>query len=503
MFDAAPNINLEDPGAVGDAVTAYLAVGHKSAIVHYLYSGSATNVNVMLKEIGEELRMIQHARILALGREEIKRQRATGKSNVFRVHECLADVGEGKYFFVPLMRLPVDVSQPGHALSATLALLSEAINMVLLGTHSMDSAPRRGRAVQFMLQTDKLMKKLRPQDCPAPPWKGTNKVIPLLQMPRSVWSLLREGHRLAPRRELFQRLQGHFNETHNLALSEQECKDMLKADNRSFARPDICTLRRLYATVLNEHGLTYNTGYQVFLYLRCVLWHSIIQVAEKGLVWLLDDKYHLEIGSLDWVKVAEIAQDSVPAALRERFTRAKCMELYHDAESARFNQHVLFPAVWEKLREGIPDKFAYSRTKLQFPKPVRIRIQDVCRHVLFVFMAQQSCIRRGPFLVTSTAADHNKVDHLHIQVLNQLKEDVSLSNSVQTRDGTWEDISFIRYIVRELKLARKELQQGLSPAEADGWSRLCDLMPGWAHSVPSANSTRGWIPGSRNLNRQT
>lgn len=292
MFDAVPRINLEDPGAVGDAVTAYLAVGHKSAIVHYLYSGSATNINAMHKEIGEELRMIQHARILALGKQEIQRQRSMGKPNIFRVHECLADTGEGGYFFIPQMRLPVDISQPGQAMSATLALLSETINMVLLGTHSMDSVPRRGRAVQFMLHADKLMKKFRPQNCPAPPWSGTNKVLPLLQMPRSIWNLLREGHRLAPRHELFQRLREHFKKTQDLALSEQECKDFLKADNRSFARHDICTLRRLYATVLNELGLAYKTDYQAFLYTRCVLWCSIIAVAEKGLVWLLDGKYH-------------------------------------------------------------------------------------------------------------------------------------------------------------------------------------------------------------------
>lgn len=187
------------------------------------------------------------------------------------------------------------------------------------------------------------------------------------------------------------------------------------------------------------------------------------------------------------------------------------MELYHDIESVRFNQHVLFLAAWEKLRgksyrepkliaerfyctnrviaEGIPDKFAYSRAKLQFPKPVRIRIQDVCRHVLFVYMTQQKCIHRSPSLVTLTAADHTKVDHLQTQVLCQLKEDVSLSNSVQTRDGAWEDVSFIRYIVRELKVARKEVQQGMSLAEADRWSHLCDLLPGWAHSLPSANVT--------------
>jgi hypothetical protein len=102
-------------------------------------------------------------------------------------------------------------------------------------------------------------------------------------------------------------------------------------------------------------------------------------------------------------------------------------------------------------------------------------------------MTHQKWIHRSPSLVTSTAADHTKVDHLHIRVLNQLKEDISLSNSVQTRDGAWEDVSFIRYIVRELKLARKKLQQGLSPAEADRWSHLCDLVPGWTHSVLSAN----------------
>jgi hypothetical protein len=218
------------------------------------------------------------------------------------------------------------------------------------------------------------MKKFRPQNCPAPPWKGTNKVIPLLQMPRSVWTLLREGHRLAPKPELFQRLRDHFNKTHDLALSEQECKDMLKADNRSFARPDICTLRRLYATVLNEHGLTYKTPYQEFLYTRCVLWCSIIAVAEKGLVWPLDGKYHVEIGSLDWVKVSEVAQNIAPAAMREQFTRVKCMELPgRNCEVSRVeNQSLLrrgFIVLIGRLQRAFLTSLLIQEQSSSFPKP--------------------------------------------------------------------------------------------------------------------------------------
>ncbi|XEU98960.1 hypothetical protein FSHL1_004247 [Fusarium sambucinum] len=55
MLDTSPKIDLEDPSACGDAVTAYLIICHLSKRKHYAYSGNATNTSAELKEIGETL----------------------------------------------------------------------------------------------------------------------------------------------------------------------------------------------------------------------------------------------------------------------------------------------------------------------------------------------------------------------------------------------------------------------------------------------------------------
>ncbi|KAJ4261461.1 hypothetical protein NW762_006886 [Fusarium torreyae] len=271
MFDNENNIDLQDPGAAGDCVTAYAAMAHGTNGKHYLYSGSATNTNPNLKQIGEELRMKQHADILKLGKDEVLRRRRAGVSNIFRVHESLVTAGMENSFFFPVARISVDVRDRKHMMAAVLIHLHESVTMILLGTASSDSVPRRGRAVQFMIQSNKLMKRLRPKDCPVPPWMGTNRVLPLLQIPKGVFNLLREGHRLAPKPELAKCLRDHFEQTKALFLPEQLCKEILQLNNRPSARPDVCTLRRFYAALLNEEGLTYTSDYETFLKERCVL----------------------------------------------------------------------------------------------------------------------------------------------------------------------------------------------------------------------------------------
>ncbi|KAJ4261462.1 hypothetical protein NW762_006887 [Fusarium torreyae] len=104
-------------------------------------------------------------------------------------------------------------------------------------------------------------------------------------------------------------------------------------------------------------------------------------------------------------------------------------------------------------------------------------------------MAQRGFIGPQPPVIRLISTNGPKVEHLCEPVLNQLKADIGLSNSVETRVGAWKDLNFSRYIVRELKLARKKLQEGLSPVEAARWNHLGELKPEWANSTINAQET--------------
>ncbi|KAK2682555.1 hypothetical protein RAB80_000501 [Fusarium oxysporum f. sp. vasinfectum] len=479
LFDGLGKIDMDNPDIRGDCVSSYLAIAHGQDSVHFSYTGSATSTSARSRHIGEASRMKQHATILALGADEIRRRRAAGVTTVLGVHECLSQVGTGNYSFMAILRIPVDVKKPSSAAAATLALLSETIHMVLLGTVSRDSFPRKGRSVEFMIGTRLLMTELRPKDCPHPPWVGINKVLPLLQMPKSVWTLLRQGYKQAPLPELLNHLQTHFENTKALFLSDEVCKEVLSKTSRKAERADICNLRRLYASILNDHDLGYKNDYQAFLYLRCALWHAVIQTAEKGIVWFDNETYHLEISKLDWVQVAEIAQSVVPPALHNVFTITGCKELYNEARGQEFNRSVLFPSVWNRLREGVPQTFAYAKAKLRFEKNVRLRIKAVSRSVLLKKLIEQQIVERDQVGVKLPSTSNFQVDDLYLEIMEQLKTDIDISTHQKPRIGTWQDPQFIRYIIRELKIARGQLERGISPADEEQWLNLQELSPDW------------------------
>ncbi|TVY70997.1 hypothetical protein Focb16_v000498 [Fusarium oxysporum f. sp. cubense] len=478
IFDGLVKIDMDNPDICGDCVSSYLAIGHGQDATHFSYSGSATNTTARGR-IGEALRMKQHANILELGADEIRRRRAAGVSNVFGVHKCLSEVGTGNYSFMAMSRIPIDVGEPSSAVAATMALLSETLHMVLLGTVSPDPVPRKGRAVEFMTHTRLLMTELRPTDCPLPPWVGTNKVLPLLQMPKPVWALLRQGYKQSPRPELLNHLRNHFDSTRALFLSDEVCKEVLSKTSRKAERADICNLRRLYASILNGRGLAYKNDYQAFLYLHCVLWHAVIQTAEKGIVWFHNETYHMEISKLDWVQVAEIAQSVVPPALHNVFTTTGCKELYNETRGLEFNKSVFFPSVWNRLREGVPQTFAYAKAKLHFEKNVRLRIKAISRGVLLTNLIGQQIVERDQVGVKLPSTSNVEVNDLYLEIMEQLKTDFGISTHQKPRIGTWQDPQFIRYIIRELKIARGQLKRGISLADEEQWLSLQELGPDW------------------------
>ncbi|RFN47087.1 hypothetical protein FIE12Z_8666 [Fusarium flagelliforme] len=456
MFDTAPKINLADPSACGDAVTAYMIIGLLSGR-RFAYSGSATNTNAAQKDIGETSRMKVHSRILGLGHEEVLRRRRVGDTRVFKVHELLSKMEDHDYSFFPTVRIPVDVTHPDHLVSATLVLLAEIINMVLFDTRSSDPVPRKGRAMVFIDQTNRLMKRLRPKDCPVAPWEGMNRVIPVLQMPKAVWGLLRQGQQQSSLPQLMSRLREHFKKTRSLSLDRSLGAEMLKSVDRPSDEKNVRIVRRMYATILNENELAYKSVYQEFLYMRCVLWHSIIVVAEKGgLVSFQDGKYHLETSALDWVEVSRVARSIAPDALVKSFSRTKCLELYRDRESAYFNQQVVFPMVWGKLRDGVPTKYAYAKARHYLPSPIRNRIRDICKYML---MQHDNSIDHGETVV--------RTDEKH---------------PFQARGGSRRNMGGHRVLglcLRTCQTCPQRPSKGISPEEANDWGNLKVLQPSW------------------------
>ncbi|PTD12028.1 hypothetical protein FCULG_00004151 [Fusarium culmorum] len=124
--------------------------------------------------------------------------------------------------------------------------------------------------------------------------------------------------------------------------------------------------------------------------------------------------------------------------------------------------------VWDKLRDGVPTKYAYSKARHYLPPPIRVGIKDICKYMLLQY---DNSIIRGETVI--------RTSEKHKCVLEQLKKDVSLSTRVEAREGIWDDIAFVGYVAYQIRLAHRELQDGISPEEAENWRNLEVLQPSW------------------------
>lgn len=157
------------------------------------------------------------------------------------------------------------------------------------------------------------------------------------------------------------------------------------------------------------------------------------------------------------------------------------------------------------LVDGLPKKIAKSTSMIQHPASIKARIRHICQVFVYQHMKLQGLIRESAMQVrTKPNAPTPRV--LSTRVVDQLKSDISLCDSVQVVRGAWEDAALGAVINGELLQACRLLEDGLSPAVARRWERLEELDSEWA--APRSNvdfkmadmevqqGTRRWDPNS-------
>ncbi|RSL77418.1 hypothetical protein CEP51_009095 [Fusarium floridanum] len=484
MFDSIKHrIDLAKSKESDDAVTAYIAVGHLSEAIHYLYNGSGTSLSPTTPLIGEAARMAGHNKVLALSLEEmVRRRRALETSldkSILMAHTLLARSKE--HFFLPSQRYPVDTRDPTDPVPGTcaaLALYAENLNAILFSSCAVNHVPRSASAEPFIRISHLFIKKLRGAGLPDSPWNGANVVLPISQVPRAMWKLMKANLRVEIASAFNDKLRQYFAEEGKATLRRSVCLAMLDSEDLPLAEPYVKALRLLYADILTEHGLKYRTYHEDKTLRLIILWVAIIHEVEScSLVTPPDeddeddehyDRYHFEDDTLDWVNVSVKAREIAPFDLRDDYSEDDCRKLYNAGKSKFFNRNVLLRSNWNRLRHGIPKKISKSSSMMRHPVFIKARIRHICQVFVYQHMDIGGLIRESP--------------------------------------RAWEDAALEALINGELFRACKLLEGGLTLAVANKWERLEELDSEWAGprnssvtvitDVKAQQGLRHWDPNS-------
>ncbi|KAH6893097.1 hypothetical protein B0T10DRAFT_457210 [Thelonectria olida] len=127
---------------------------------------------------------------------------------------------------------------------------------------------------------------IRPDGLPEPPWNGSNIVLPLTQFPRAIWNMYHMiNFEIVSAPPVRGSLQKHFLATCTQALASSVTKETLLASGFPDTPANRNVLRKTYANLLKEHGLTYQFRHQSYMEKLSILWVAIIKQAEhSGLV---------------------------------------------------------------------------------------------------------------------------------------------------------------------------------------------------------------------------
>lgn len=346
MFDELTKLNFD---ATNQFVTTYIGVA-----LDYLYCGSATSLVPRGRRMGESRRMKQHFMTLQRGQEEIVRRRREGDHACLYIHEKMG-FSDGKWFFAPLFRFPVNADDPSRLDKSALAYFGENIGMMFLGTGKRDPMVRNS-ANRSLAELSRLISlKLRSKSLPTPPWKGSNLVLPMLQSARPMWNMLsgRVVEAVKPTPELIKSLQDRFQRTHQPWISSVTCDRILRHHDQNTGATNYETVRKLYSEVLDQHGLEYQNMHQKYLRQMSILYVAIIgQVEDAGVATFNEDtqRYKFSVDDLDWDDVSARAQALVSDDEKSDFGTARCRSISDDYNHIYFHQQILNKPNWETLR---------------------------------------------------------------------------------------------------------------------------------------------------------
>jgi hypothetical protein len=362
MLDAVgPKIDPTRHKESDDAVTAYVAIGHLSDDIHYLYNGSGTSLSPTAPLVGEAARMAGHDKILHLDAHDMARRRQNPQTSsdkaILLAHVLLARSKER--FFLASQRYPVEMDDPLDPIPdicAGLALYAENLNAMLFSSCASNHVPRSMRAWPFIHISHLFIEYLRGAGIPRSPWNGANVVLPITQVPRAIWKLLKRNIRVEISSSLNAKLRQYFAEEGSAILPRSVCLAMLDSEDLPLVASYIKALRGLYANILAEHGREYRTPHQEKILRLVILWVAIIREAESCCLVSgpgKDKYYKLQDSALDWTNVALRAKHVAPPDLRDRYSKRGCQKLYNAGKSKFFNSNVLLQPNWNRLRRKL------------------------------------------------------------------------------------------------------------------------------------------------------
>ena len=208
---------------------------------------------------------------------------------------------------------------------------------------------------------------LRPQTTPRSQWGSMNKLLPVFQSHSLVWQRVEQHDEVVLCIELV--LTRHWECTKSRSLSESNIRILSEtilgmAKDELGYRSQNAWLRRIrdhYRTVLRRHGHVYEGIYFQWLELYCILWTTIIRIAEREhLVKGPIDSFYIMEESLElhWREICDTAHTQAPEGWDGFFSEDGCRGLFDDTKSLskptygglEFRRLVLYERNWDLLR---------------------------------------------------------------------------------------------------------------------------------------------------------
>ncbi|RYO89748.1 hypothetical protein DL766_006924 [Monosporascus sp. MC13-8B] len=228
------------------------------------------------------------------------------------IHELMM-APENKSFFVSNVRFPIMETGTSSLKAQILPLLSEVIFTILLGTSSPaygTPEPQKGHLTNAYRLSQVLTVALRPANAPAPPWRGANVMLPLLQPPRPV--LLLSNH--DPSEHKLNKLRENYHKLTQASSLDEQNLDILAA-SVGVTISNLATREEVKDTYRQIASLPKSDVSEIAFAIDLFLWTAIISRAEafdlvrgpvKGVYFLYDE-------ALDWAKVSCKAMSLVEA----------------------------------------------------------------------------------------------------------------------------------------------------------------------------------------------
>jgi hypothetical protein len=360
IFESIPKIDIENPETIGSFLSAYGGIAHCPDDT-YIYIGSATSTRSRKwqPEVGEAKRMYHgHRMVLNRGHDEIVRRRTqTLEPLVLHIHDLMTRPGTERFFSIA--RWPVTLDESTNRKIAALAYLMENYFMIYLGCYAKGQPPRVGSSHhlrRYWIQSHVILEQLRPPQLPEYPWKGANKILPLLQRPTPLWALINASSESGPAfAALRTPLLEYFRTTRATWVSKSMKDKFLLESGLQISELPKGFVRHLvhqeYAAILEDHGLDYMTQSRNRMRKLAILWVAITRRArEMELVdGPLDNRYILEDEGLDWGRISRIALELAPPDLRDMYTKSFCFSQFHGTSTRFFSQQMLYSWNWDRL----------------------------------------------------------------------------------------------------------------------------------------------------------